>query len=434
MKKNLPNIKKVAIIGAGAAGVISAIMLKKRGFECTLFDTRNCFGGLWNYGNTPIYNSLVTNLPKQIMEISREHPFKEELPSFIRHFDMLEYINTLAEQYNLKNNTHFLTKVISVTPESDDAFCKWSLTTQHVNKDEQKEYIFDACIVCNGHHDTPIYADIKGIEHFQGSQEHACDYDNPMPYAGKKILVIGASFSATDIAREISTTCDSLVISDRNLKDGIEQHNNLYIRGGLSHIDTNGNIYFKDEGATFKPDIIIHCSGYAYNFPFLNQDIVHIEHNFVSPLYKQILHCKYPSLSFIGLPFDVVPFLLFKYQSQYVGHILANPHTLPSETERFEALKYFEEHHKKRGLGSNKKHSLRHGMLWEYFKDLAILSGFSSNYETKLLNMYQQIYDNIGKPSHIGADDNYRLNNFEIDYKKYTWNKVPKNSKVKEVA
>ena len=46
---------------------------------------------------SPMYEALITNLPKEIMAFF-DFPFKSDLPSFITHEDMLSYfIRTLRK-------------------------------------------------------------------------------------------------------------------------------------------------------------------------------------------------------------------------------------------------------------------------------------------------------------------------------------------------
>ena len=56
------NGKKVAVIGAGPAGITIAIMLTKKGYEVTIFDARDKIGGVLRYG-IPDFR-----LPKTILE------------------------------------------------------------------------------------------------------------------------------------------------------------------------------------------------------------------------------------------------------------------------------------------------------------------------------------------------------------------------------
>ncbi len=57
-----PNGKKVAVIGAGPAGITIAIMLTQRGYSVTIFDSRDKIGGVLQYG-IPEFR-----LPKSILE------------------------------------------------------------------------------------------------------------------------------------------------------------------------------------------------------------------------------------------------------------------------------------------------------------------------------------------------------------------------------
>ncbi|MGB1757491.1 MAG: NAD(P)-binding protein, partial [Pseudomonadales bacterium] len=61
----------IAIIGAGAAGLAAASVLQ-RDHKITLYEQSAQIGGLWNadakYEKTPIYPSLRTNLPMQLMQ------------------------------------------------------------------------------------------------------------------------------------------------------------------------------------------------------------------------------------------------------------------------------------------------------------------------------------------------------------------------------
>lgn len=55
--------------------------------------------------------------------------------------------------------------------------------------------------------------------------------------------------------------------------------------------------------------------GYKYSFPFLSPECeVSVEDNHVRPLYKHLIHAKFPSLGFIGIPQRIVVFPFVDYQ------------------------------------------------------------------------------------------------------------------------
>jgi len=54
------------------------------------------------------------------------------------------------------------------------------------------------------------------------------------------------------------------------------------------------------------------CTGYKINLPFL-KDVKELkwENNKVTPLYNHVFYANDPTLCFIGIPFRIVPFVLF---------------------------------------------------------------------------------------------------------------------------
>ena len=50
--------RKIAIIGAGVAGLATARALVSEGIACTVFDRADKLGGVWAYGRYPCDNLL----------------------------------------------------------------------------------------------------------------------------------------------------------------------------------------------------------------------------------------------------------------------------------------------------------------------------------------------------------------------------------------
>ena len=56
-----------------------------------------------------------------------------------------------------------------------------------------------------------------------------------------------------------------------------------------------------------EAEAVILATGYHYNFPFLTPECgVSVENRVVQPLYKHLISIANPSLSFIGLPVQVL--------------------------------------------------------------------------------------------------------------------------------
>ena len=76
-------------------------------------------------------------------------------------------------------------------------------------------------------------------------------------------------------------------------------------------------------------DQVLLCTGYQYQFPFLDEALITIDDNLVHGLHQHILLAKRPTLAFIGLPYLVIPFPLFLIQSQWLNAVLTGQLQLP---------------------------------------------------------------------------------------------------------
>ena len=61
---------KVAVIGAGGAGLVMIAELKKLGISVTCYESESAIGGAWNYDSstrTSVYKNLRSNFPRELM-------------------------------------------------------------------------------------------------------------------------------------------------------------------------------------------------------------------------------------------------------------------------------------------------------------------------------------------------------------------------------
>ena len=81
-----------------------------------------------------------------------DFPFPDDVPSYVHHSTVLNYIENYAKHFNLLQYVRFQTKVILVEPLTEKEFSKssrWSVKYQQNGCPEQQEE-FDAVIVCSG--------------------------------------------------------------------------------------------------------------------------------------------------------------------------------------------------------------------------------------------------------------------------------------------
>ncbi|XP_066482182.1 flavin-containing monooxygenase 5-like [Tiliqua scincoides] len=213
--------KRVAIIGAGASGLCSIKCCLDEELEPVCFETSDDIGGLWRYKEIPederasIYRSVIINTSKEMMCFS-DFPIPAEFPNFMHNFKIMDYFRMYAKHFDLLKHIRFRTKVCSVTRRPDFSNTgQWDVVTETDGKQESS--IFDAVLVCTGHHTHPHLplSSFPGIEKFKGRYFHSRDYKNPDEFKGKRVIVIGIGNSGGDLAVEISHTAQQVFLSTR---------------------------------------------------------------------------------------------------------------------------------------------------------------------------------------------------------------------------
>ncbi|KAI3946057.1 hypothetical protein MKX01_024813 [Papaver californicum] len=314
--------RKVAVIGAGAAGVVASRELRREGHEVVVFERSDRVGGTWVYNpnvdfdplgldtsrtiiHSSIYNSLRVNLPREVMGF-RDYPFVAQVNDgrdprrFPHHSEVLHYLEDFANHFGLIELIRFETEVIYVglLEEEEESKNNWVVKSRkkgEVGNSSVVHDVFDAVVVCSGHYTHPNIAEIPGIGAWPGKQLHSHNYRVPEPFSGQ-----------------------------------------------VKSAHEDGTVVFLD-GSLVPVDVIVHCTGYNYYFPFLEiNNIVTVDDNCVGPLYKNIFPPMLAlRLSFIGIPFWTLPFPLFELESKWVAGILSGRCSLPSEGQMIKDVNAF---------------------------------------------------------------------------------------------
>jgi NAD(P)-dependent dehydrogenase (short-subunit alcohol dehydrogenase family) len=146
--------------------------------------------------------------------------------------------------------------------------------------------------------------------------------------SGQTVLLLGASSSGVDIAEELATAgakCVYLCAAgwenpltgravDRDAGDVSFGGKAAGSAGGcpivkaasLAELHADGSASLADGSRIPGVDVVMYCTGYEYDFPFLCLDDVGIsvEGGRVGPLYQHVFPpAAAPTLSFVGLPF-----------------------------------------------------------------------------------------------------------------------------------
>jgi hypothetical protein len=202
-------MRKVAIIGAGAAGLCAARHLMGKGIDVVVHELGTRIGGLWVYENdnglSPAYLSLHVNSENRVTAY-KDFPFPASAPIYPDHVQMAAYLEAYADRFDIRSRIRFRCKVAAVEPAGDDGWI--------VRLADGSEERFDSVVVASGHQGVPSHPPFA--QDFTGQYLHSHSYRVPEPFKGKHVLVVGAGNSACDIAADICTVTASTTMAARS--------------------------------------------------------------------------------------------------------------------------------------------------------------------------------------------------------------------------
>ncbi|KAM7257470.1 hypothetical protein ACFE04_013211 [Oxalis oulophora] len=364
----------VAVIGAGAAGLVTARELHREGHKVTVFERQNQVGGTWVYTDQVEPDPLSLKKDRPIIHTSLYASLRTNLPR-----------EEFAEEFNVEEMIKFETQVddvrLVVDDDDDDIKNKWKIRLKTIGDDGdcESEVIFDAVVICSGHYTEPRVAHISGIDLWPGKQMHSHNYRVPEPFRDQVVIVIGSATSLIEISRDIAGVAKEVHIASRAVADETyekqPEYHNLWLHSMIECAREDGTVFFRN-GRAVNTNVILHCTGYKYHFPFLETNgRVMVDDNRVGPLYKHIFPPTLaPWLSFVGIPIMAVPFPLYEYQSKWIAGVLSGRILLPSPEEMMNDVKDFYSELEISGTPKRYTHSIGQ-TSFEHFDWLAAQSG-----------------------------------------------------------
>jgi len=346
-KPNL-NAKRVAVIGAGAAGLVAVRECLREGLGVVCYESADEVGGVWDYhpeaeddplGLQPskrvhgsLYANLRTNLPTELMAY-RDYPFDSSggghnaWRQFPEHDCVQTYLLNFAEHFELYPHIRLNVSVDKIEPTGEGGW--------RVEASDGSNEVFEAVMICNGHYSEPRVPEMPGMDDFTGLLMHSHNYREPTPFAGQRVAVFGAGASAIDLSREIHEHAAKVYWSAQIFNDpvNLDPDETIEQRAAPMRFLNQGNIELADGSKLEGIDTFIYATGYHYRFPFLPEGIVEIDDNWIHPLYYDMLPPAHPTLCFIGIPAQIIPFPFFEMQAQWFTQRLSGRFSFASQSD-----------------------------------------------------------------------------------------------------
>ena len=384
---------RLAIVGAGPAGLAALRALGARGHDATAFERRPCVGGVWSLHDderpTAAYRSLhlITSRDRtQFGELS----MPDGTPDYPSRDAVGRYLEGYAEHFGLTDRIRLNQGVVSAT-RADGG---WVLEL-----DGGEHERFDGLVVANGHNEDARWPDPPYPGEFEGRQLHALDYADAEEFRDRNVLVVGMGNSAMDIATDISLVADRTYLSARHgtwvipkrllgrpadqiIKPWVAVHVPWRIRQPLSEFllrltvgpperyglpeptrglfqdhptitdtvlsrishgeltpkpgiaELSGDSVRFTDGTQEPVDAIVWCTGYRVSIPFLDTSLTGEDPKELL-LYKRIFHLDCPNLFFVGLMQSTgSAFPIVERQAQILAEYLAGDWRLPPLAEQ----------------------------------------------------------------------------------------------------
>ncbi|GFY40615.1 dimethylaniline monooxygenase 5 [Trichonephila inaurata madagascariensis] len=202
--------KKVAIIGAGPAGLRAIKNLKDEGLEPVCFERTGHLGGLWRFhdedmdGLASVMKTTIINTSKELGACS-ECPPPAEYPNYMHHNQMYEYIKSLAIKGDCVRHIKFHHETRSIEKANDyEKTGRWRVTCRNTQTGELVTEIFDAVCVCIGHHVYPHEPVFPRQEEFEGKILHTHSLKKVDAFQDQGVVVVGMGNSGMDAAADLT--------------------------------------------------------------------------------------------------------------------------------------------------------------------------------------------------------------------------------------
>lgn len=177
----------VVVIGGGQAALATGYYLRRTALTHVVLDDQPGPGGAWRHAwpSLRLFSPAQwSSLPGWLMpRDTADYPTRDEA---------LAYLAAYESRYGIP-----VVRPVHVESVHDGG---GRLTIET----DRGEWRARAVVSATGSWSSPIVPDVPGLAAFGGETLHSADYRGPAPFAGRRVIVVGAGNSAAQIVAELS--------------------------------------------------------------------------------------------------------------------------------------------------------------------------------------------------------------------------------------
>ncbi|PLW83751.1 cyclohexanone monooxygenase [Kineobactrum sediminis] len=196
---------RVAVIGAGPAGLAAGRELLRKGFtDITIFDALDAPGGTWRLHSYP---GLACDVWAHSYSFSYA-PNPDWSANFVDQPEIQAYLARCATDFGLDPYLRLNTRIRRAHYQHTGG---WML-----HSDSGEVLPFDVVINAMGNQHTPLFPDVPGMDLFSGDSWHGTRWNHDVDLTGKRVVIVGSAASAVQIVPEVAKMAGHLTVLQRS--------------------------------------------------------------------------------------------------------------------------------------------------------------------------------------------------------------------------
>jgi cation diffusion facilitator CzcD-associated flavoprotein CzcO len=178
----------VLVVGAGPAGLAASGCLVRRGLRPDVIEQSHSVGSAW-LGH---YERLHLHTVKSLSSLPGL-PFPADAPRYVPRAGVVDYLRSYAEHHGIR--PRFGEAALAIEPEGGG----WVTLTG-----TGRRIASDAVVVATGANRVPLRPSFAGEDDYTGRVLHSREYRDAVPFAGRRVLVVGMGNTGAEIALDLA--------------------------------------------------------------------------------------------------------------------------------------------------------------------------------------------------------------------------------------
>jgi putative flavoprotein involved in K+ transport len=184
----------VIVVGGGAAGLSAAAALTRRRLDVVVLEQDDALGGTW----ARRYDRLRLHTVRRFSGLAH-FPIPRRFPAYLSREDVIAYLDEYARHFALRIEKGIAVQRIGPRESGASGESAWRIETTGGD-----DWHARVVVIATGQYREPIVPAWPGRDEFGGRLIHSSAYANAAPFAGQRLLVVGAGNSGAEIATDLA--------------------------------------------------------------------------------------------------------------------------------------------------------------------------------------------------------------------------------------